>query len=130
MKHELREHIVAGYYCVYTDDILIFTESDDPVEHMLKLEPVLETLRTNELLVKGAKSELFSHGVGILRIQDISQGLGAYRVQDCHSGGVAGTGDGQTLALILGYGQFLQVFHSSFLRDGSTSHRFDQKFNK
>jgi len=50
---------VAGYCCVYTDDISILTESDDPVEHMLKLEAVLETLRTNELLVKGAKSELF-----------------------------------------------------------------------
>jgi len=53
------EHIVVGYCCVYTDDILIFTESDDPAEHMLKLGAVLETLRKNELLVKGAKSELF-----------------------------------------------------------------------
>jgi len=66
MTDILREHIVAGYYCVYTDDILIFTESDDPAEHMLKLEAVLETLRTNELLVKGAKWELFRTEVEFL----------------------------------------------------------------
>jgi len=66
MTDVLREHIVAGYRCVYTDDILIFTESDDPAEHMLKLKAVLETLRKNELLVKGAKSELFRREVEFL----------------------------------------------------------------
>jgi len=66
MTDVLREHIVAGYCCVYADDILIFTESDDPAEHLLKLEAVPETLRKNKLLVKGAKSELFRREVEFL----------------------------------------------------------------
>jgi len=74
MKHELREHIVAGYCCVYTDDIWIFTESDDLAEHILKLEAVLETLRKNELLVKGAKSELFRREVEFLGFEISAKG--------------------------------------------------------
>jgi len=66
MTDVLREHIVAGYCYVYTDEILIFTESDDPAEHMLKLEAVPETLRKNEHLVKGAKLELFRMEVSFL----------------------------------------------------------------
>ena len=66
MTDVLREHIVAGYCCVYADDILIFTESDDPAEHLLKLEAVPETLRKNKLLVKCAKSELFRREVEFL----------------------------------------------------------------
>jgi len=74
MTDVLREHIVAGYCCVYTDNTLIFTESDDPAEHMLKLETVLETLRKNELLVKGAKSELFRREVEFLGIKISAKG--------------------------------------------------------
>jgi len=51
MNHILRDHI-AGHYCVvYCDDILIFTNTDDPVEHFLKLTAVLETLHAHELLI-------------------------------------------------------------------------------
>ena len=60
--------------CVYIDDILIFTESDDPAEHMLKLEAVLETLRKNELLVTGAKSELFRTEVEFLGFKISAKG--------------------------------------------------------
>jgi len=74
MADVLREHIVAGYCCVYTDDILIFTESGDPAEHMLKFEAVLETLRKNELLVKGAKSELFRREVEFLGFKISAKG--------------------------------------------------------
>ena len=59
MNHILRDHI-AGHYCVVDcDDILIFTNTDDPAEHLLKLTAVLETLRDHELLMKGSKTELF-----------------------------------------------------------------------
>jgi len=55
----LRDHI-AGHYCVvYCADVLIFTNTDDPAEHLLKLNVVLQTLRTYELLTKGSKTELF-----------------------------------------------------------------------
>jgi len=74
MTDVLREHIVAGYCCVYTDNILIFTESDDPAEHMLKLEAVLEILRKNELLVKGAKLELFRREVEFLGFKISAKG--------------------------------------------------------
>jgi len=74
MTDVLREHIVAGYCCVYTDDILIFTESDDPAEHMLKLVAVLETLHKNELLVKSAKSELFRRDVEFLGFKISAKG--------------------------------------------------------
>jgi len=53
MNHVLRDHI-AGHYCVaYCDDVLIFTNTDDPAEHLHKLNAVLETLRAHELLIKG-----------------------------------------------------------------------------
>ena len=66
MNHVLREHI-AGHYCVvYCDDVLIFTNSDDPVEHLHKLNAVLETLRAHELLIKGSKTELFRSEVEFL----------------------------------------------------------------
>jgi len=42
MNHILRDHI-AGHYCVvYCDDILIFTNTDDPAEHLFKLTAVTE----------------------------------------------------------------------------------------
>jgi len=54
MNHILRDHI-AGHYCVvYCDNVLIFIDTDDPAEHLLKLDAVLETLRAHELLVKGS----------------------------------------------------------------------------
>jgi len=61
MNHVLRDHI-AGHYCVvYCDDVLIFTNSDDPAEHLHKLNAVLETLRVHELLIKeGFKNRAFS----------------------------------------------------------------------
>jgi len=74
MTDVLRQHIVAGYFCVYTDDILIFTDSDDPAEHMLKLGAVLETLRKIELLVKGAKLELFRREVEFLGFKISAKG--------------------------------------------------------
>jgi len=59
MKDILRDYI-AGHYCVvYCDDILIFTNIDDPAEHLLKLTAVLETLRDHKLLIKCSKTELF-----------------------------------------------------------------------
>ena len=59
MNHVLRDHI-AGHYCVvYCDDVLIFANTDDPVEHLHKLNVVLETLRAHELLIKGSETELF-----------------------------------------------------------------------
>ena len=66
MNCVLRDHI-AGHYCVvYCDDVLIFTNSDDPVEHLHKLNAVLETLRAHELLIKGLKTELFRSEVEFL----------------------------------------------------------------
>jgi len=66
MNHVLRDHI-AGHYCVvYCDDVLIFTNSDDPAEHLHKLNAVLETLRAHELLIKGSKTELFRSEVEFL----------------------------------------------------------------
>ena len=53
---------------------MIFTESDNSAEHVLKLEAVLETLRKNELLVKGAKSELFRREVRFLGFKILAKG--------------------------------------------------------
>jgi len=74
MTDILWEHIVAGYYCVYTDNTLIFTESDHTAEQMLNLGAVLETLRKDELLVKGAKSELFRREVEFLGFKISAKG--------------------------------------------------------
>ena len=66
MNHVLRDHI-AGHYCVvYCDDVLIFTNLDDPAEHLHKLNTVLETLRAHELLDKDSKTELFRSEVEFL----------------------------------------------------------------
>jgi len=59
MNHVLFDHIAANYCVVYCDDVLIYTETDDPHEHMAKLTAVLDTLRQHELLIKGSKTELF-----------------------------------------------------------------------
>jgi len=69
MNHVLRDHI-AGHYCVvYCNDVLIFTNTDDPEEHLHKLNAVLETLRVHELLIKGSKTELFRSEVEFLGFQ-------------------------------------------------------------
>jgi len=58
MNNILHDHIAAGYYVCYCDDLLIFTESDDLSEHLVKLTAVLDTLREHELLIKDSKTEL------------------------------------------------------------------------
>jgi len=52
MNDILHDHITAGYYVRYCDDLLIFTESDDPSEHFVKLTAVLDTLREHELQIQ------------------------------------------------------------------------------
>ena len=59
MNHVLFDHIAANYCVVYCDDVLIYTDTDDPHEHMAKLTTVLDTLRQHVLLIKGSKTELF-----------------------------------------------------------------------
>jgi hypothetical protein len=44
MSTVLEEHIRAGYVVVYVDDICIFTKTDDPHEHLDKLQKVLDSL--------------------------------------------------------------------------------------
>ena len=58
MSFVLRDHIKAGYCVVYCDYIAIFSFSDDPREHLARLEAVLQSLREHQLLAKGAKCEL------------------------------------------------------------------------
>jgi len=53
MNHILFDHITANYCEVYYNDMLIYTETDDPAEHMTKLTAFLYTLREQELLIKG-----------------------------------------------------------------------------
>jgi hypothetical protein len=69
MNHVLFDHIAANYCVVYCDDVLIYTETDDPQEHMTKLTAVLDTLRKHELLIKGSKTELFRSEVEFLGFQ-------------------------------------------------------------
>jgi len=71
MNHILRDHI-AGHYCVVCCE-LIFTNTDDPAYHLLKLTAVLGALRAHELLIKGSKTELFQSEVEFLGFQ-LSQG--------------------------------------------------------
>jgi len=59
MTMVLQPHIRAGYACVYLDDICVWTKTDDPQEHMDKLEAVLSSLREHGLIAKGSKCELF-----------------------------------------------------------------------
>jgi len=56
MNHVLFDHITANYCVVYCDNVLIYTETDDPAEHMAKLTAVLDTLWEHELLLKGSKT--------------------------------------------------------------------------
>jgi len=69
MNHALFDHITANYCVVCCDDVLIYTETDDPTEHMAKLAAVLDTLREHELLIKGSKTELFLTEVEFLGFQ-------------------------------------------------------------
>jgi len=69
MNYVLFDHISANYCVVYCDDVLIYTETDDPHEHMAKLTAVLDTLRQHELLIKGSKTELFQTEVEFLGFQ-------------------------------------------------------------
>ena len=66
MSFVLRDHIKAGYCVVYCDDIAIFSFSDDPREHLSRLEAVLQSLREHQLLAKGAKCELFRREIEFL----------------------------------------------------------------
>jgi len=69
MNHVLFDHITANYCVVYCDNALIYTETDEPAEHMAKLTAVLDTLREHELLIKGSKTELFEAEVEFLGFQ-------------------------------------------------------------
>ena len=60
---------MSNYCVVYCDDVLIYTEIDDPTEHMAKLTALLDTLREHELLIKGSKTELFRTEVEFLGFQ-------------------------------------------------------------
>jgi hypothetical protein len=66
----------VGYVVVYVDDICIFTKTDDPQEHLEKLEKVLDSLRQHDLLVKGIKCSLFRtemEFLGILVSADVTR---------------------------------------------------------
>jgi hypothetical protein len=56
---DIEEHIRVGYVVVYVHDICIFTKTDDPQDHLEKLEKVLDSLRQHDLLTKGSKCSLF-----------------------------------------------------------------------
>jgi len=63
-------HVIAANYCVvYFDDMLIYTETEDPAEHTAKRIADLDTLRVHELLIKGSKTELFRSEVVFLGFQ-------------------------------------------------------------
>ena len=57
MNDILHNHIGVGYCVCYCDDLFIYTELDDPAEHLAKLTAVLDTLREHNLVVKGSKTE-------------------------------------------------------------------------
>jgi len=69
MNHVLFDHIAANYCVVYCDEVLIYTETDDPTEHMAKLTAVLDTLWEHEVLIKESKTELFRTEVEFLGFQ-------------------------------------------------------------
>lgn len=55
----LAEHIRGGYCVVYCDDVAVWSKTDDPGDHLDKLERVLRSLQEHKLLAKGSKCELF-----------------------------------------------------------------------
>lgn len=63
INHVLRDHISGNYCVVCCDDVLIFTDTDNPHEHFTN-KAVFETLREHQLLIKGSKTELFRPEVG------------------------------------------------------------------
>ena len=79
MNHVLQEHITAGYCVVYCDDVCIFTASTDPMEHLLKVEAVLASLREHQLLAKGAKTELFRPSIEFLGFIISAEGVAPLR---------------------------------------------------
>ena len=80
MSFVLRKYIQAGYCVVYRDDIAIFSFSEDPLDHLIKLEAVLNSLREHELLAKGAKCELFRREMEFLGI--LVSGAGVRPVEE------------------------------------------------
>jgi len=85
MNHVLFDHIAANYCVVYCDDVLIYTETDDPTEHMAKLSAVLDTLREHELLIKESKTELFRTDVEFLGFQLSAAGWSPQTVKHLRS---------------------------------------------
>jgi hypothetical protein len=75
MSFVLEEHIRAGYCVVYCDDVCIFSKSDDPFDHLEKVEKVLASLRQHELLAKGSKCELFLRQVEFLGFLVSAEGV-------------------------------------------------------
>ena len=75
MSFVLEEHIRAGYCVVYCDDVCIFSKSDDPFDHLEKVEKVLASLRQHELLAKGSKCELFQRQVEFLGFLVSAEGV-------------------------------------------------------
>jgi len=81
MNHALFDHIAANHCVVYCEDVLIYTETDDPNEHMTKLTAVLDTLREHDLLMKGSRTELFWTEVEFLGFQIVTGRMGSNRIQ-------------------------------------------------
>ena len=44
---------------MYLDDVCIWPKTDDPLEHLAKVEAVLASLREHSLIAKGSKCEFF-----------------------------------------------------------------------
>lgn len=79
MTHVLHDHIVGGYCVVFCDDICIFTRSDDPIEHLAKVESILQSLREHQLLAKGSKTELFHTHIEFLGFMLSADGVAPLR---------------------------------------------------
>ena len=75
MSFVLAEHISAGYCVCYCDDVCIFSQSSDPLDHLAKVELVLNSLREHQLLAKGSKCEFFKRQVEFLGFLVSSEGV-------------------------------------------------------
>jgi len=124
MNDILHDHIAAGYCVCYCDDLLIYTESDDPSEHLVKLTAVLDTLREHELLINGSKTELFRTHVEFLGFNISAEG---WSPTESKVSAVVEWQAPETvkhLRSFLGMANFFRTFIPSFSEIGSPSYRF------
>lgn len=118
--NELLSDMPYLFVIAYIDNILIYSERQEHIEHVRQ---VLQHLRLNQLNVKSENS-IWPHwgfsGMSYPRGSGYGSGQGRCRT------GLAPTQDYQGTSAILRFRKFLQMVYSEFQHCGSSTYRPDQ----